>query len=136
MTPQPGWWAVALTTGPYADDPVLVVYREDELGAQRRLVSTAISAPAVPGDIDQVLAGQGWRRLEDWESIGEDGVTAPIARTNGRPPDGVRVETKLWLDDLEAVDLLIGVHGAKRSHVLAYLIRRGLDAVASTEAGR
>lgn len=127
---RPGWWAVALTAGPYQDSPALVVHREDDAGEQRRLVSVDLTAPAGTDDADLVLARQGWRRLEDWAPIGEDGSTAQIARTHGRPPDGMRVETKLWLDDLGPVDALIGVRGRNRSQVLAHLIRLGLRAEA------
>jgi hypothetical protein len=125
--PQPGWWAVALTGGDYQDNPCLTIYREDDAGMQRRL--TVVDLAITPGvdDADLELSRQGWRRQGDWEQIGDDGATAQISRTNGRPPDGSRAETKLWLDDLVAVDALIGVHGRGRSQVLAYLIRRGLE---------
>lgn len=122
----PGWWAVALMAGPYDAEPCLTVYREDEQGEQRRLVCVSLTTPAGPVDADRVLTAQGWRRTGEWVSIGE-GDTAPIARANGRPPDGIPVKARLWLDDLEAVDGLVGIHGRDRSQVIAWLVRRGLE---------
>lgn len=130
--PEPGWWAAAHIADAHAESPSVVIYREDAEGGQRDLVAFDLPDTTVP-TIDRVLARNGWRRLEEWGPMSVEGITAQIARANGRPPAGLRVQTRLWLEDLHDVDDLIGYLGPNRSEVITTLVRRGLRAIADSK---
>ncbi len=123
------WRVFVLYEGGHADDPGLSVVTDDD----RQATLLYVDIPD-GGDVDQLLAENGWRRAGDWEPT-LDGRHAPVRRAGrGRPSRGVRVETKLTPGEVARVEELVGHWGADRSDVLAALVRRQLAALDGAES--